>query len=195
MGNLNRFRRLNQTEKGTILRSLKNISVKLSQFFEENFNNLYIQFLKPNENYQYPKVYFLPNMLISTLKKIKKNSIIKSGGLYLGFIKKGELMISIEAIEYYLSTHSELFSDLQKINLTAEGEKSFLYGNNIQKDMIIDFSSSFLEQRFILVLNTLNELIGIALVKENLPSLEKLNSDEIVAINLQDKGYYLRKTQ
>ncbi len=195
MVNLNRFRLLNETEKGIIFKSVKNISAHLYQFFHENYHNLYILISKTKENFQYPKVYFIPNELIVIIRKIKEQSIIKSGGLYLGFIKKGELKISIEAIEYYLSNYPEFFSNLQKINLTGEGEKSFLYGNNIQRDMIIDFSSSFLEQTFIIVLNTLNELIGIALVKKNLPLLEKLNPDDIVAVNLQDKGYYLRKAQ
>jgi len=195
MGNLKRFRRLNETEKGIIFTSVKNISVKLYQFLRENYNNLYILISKPKENFQYPKVYFVPNKLIATIRKIIEHCIVKSGGLYLGFIKKGQLRISIEAIEYYLSNHPQVFSDLQKINLTAEGEKSFLYGNNIQRDMILNISPTLLKQRFLIVLNSLNELIGIALLKGNLPSLEKLNPDDIVAINLQDKGYYLRKAQ
>lgn len=195
MGNLKRFRLINETEKGIIFTSVKNISVKLYQFLRENYNNLYILISKPKENFQYPKVYFVPNKLIATIRKIIEHCIVKSGGLYLGFIKKGQLRISIEAIEYYLSNHPQVFSDLQKINLTAEGEKSFLYGNNIQRDMILNISPTLLKQRFLIVLNSLNELIGIALLKGNLPSLEKLNPDDIVAINLQDKGYYLRKAQ
>ncbi|TXT65816.1 MAG: hypothetical protein BAJALOKI1v1_380024 [Promethearchaeota archaeon] len=197
MKNLNVFRKVNETEKKIIGSSLHAISSQLARFFDIHALHLYIKIIKSSQKFQYPKLFFLSNELIQFLKRFPKKKEISSCGTYIGFIKKGELKISLEGIEYFYINHPSFFSAHQFLIITAEGEKSFLYGNNIRLKMIQTRSSSSKRGDFMLVLNQAKELLGIAVMnKDYCPDLmNQLNKEETMAITLQDKGYYLREPQ
>jgi ribosome biogenesis protein Nip4 len=195
MANLNTFRAVNDVEKKILFSSIENISVDLSHFLQENPNKIYVLIVSSREKFEYPKVYFVPKRLINVIRKISINSVIRAGGVYLGFIKRGKFNISLEAIEYFFSRNALFFSNLQKLKLTTEGEKAFLYGNDIRKNMVLDLSPYLIKHSFLLVFNSIDEFLGIALLRENLGSIEYIKPSEIIALHLQDKGYYLRKEQ
>ena len=61
--------------------------------------------------------------------------------------------------------------------------------------MINKFPPKLKNKDFLLVLNDLNEILGICQAQCDSQIFQTLNSKDVVANNLKDKGIYLRKTQ
>ncbi|MFX1277737.1 MAG: PUA domain-containing protein [Promethearchaeota archaeon] len=76
-----------------------------------------------------------------------------------------------------------------------KGEKAILYGNIILKKMITNIHVNLKKKDFLLVFNQLNELIAIAQSQVDFEDIQNLEPNKSIAINLVDKGYYLRKKQ
>ncbi|MFX1361155.1 MAG: hypothetical protein ACFE8T_12515, partial [Promethearchaeota archaeon] len=82
-----------------------------------------------------------------------------------------------------------------QIIVNIQGEKSILYGNNILKKMLSNFSIELKMNDLVIVLNHLKEIIAIGIIKVGGNDFYNLESNDIIALNLIDKGYYLRKNQ
>ena len=61
--------------------------------------------------------------------------------------------------------------------------------------MISQISIKLKTKDFLLIFNQKNELIAIAISKVDYDVYQKLNSNDLVALTLTDKGYYLRQKQ
>ena len=183
------FRRINETEQGMIHASIGKISdIAISALAESN-HELFISESASRERYFFPLIYLVPNNL-SELLDCSKSSLY-SGGLYFGFIKKGRFLISLEGA---LFLHElECFSVEQQIHVNKEGEKSVLYGNKITKKMILKVHPNLIKNKFILIFNILSELIAIGQSQVEGSLIQNLNKNSVIALNLVDKGYYLRK--
>jgi len=183
------FRRINETEQGIIRNSLGKISNTALSALAKSNNELYISESSSSKRYFYPRVYLLPNSLSEIINRSK--SIIYSAGLFFGFIKKGKFLISLEGA---FSLHErDGFTEEHQIYVNEKGEKSVLYGNKILKNMILKTPSNLKKNSFVLIFNALNELIAIGQTQVDDETIHNLENDGIVALNLVDKGYYLRK--
>ena len=118
---------------------------------------------------------------------------MSSAGLYFGYIKQGKFYLSLESTEFFKNLSCFLIE--QFLFLTDKGEKSILYGNNIEKEMIIRISPKLNKSDFLLVFNQNDELIAISISTVYYNIYKKLNPNDLVALNLIDKGYYLREKQ
>ena len=61
--------------------------------------------------------------------------------------------------------------------------------------MVIKAPEKLKENGFLLVFNESSEIIAIARSNVNNKSLQDFSAKEIIAMNLNDKGFYLRKKQ
>lgn len=145
-----------------------------------------------NEGNRNPNIFLISKYLTETLKIISKKDQIYSGGLYFGFFKGGKLLISLEGAEFLYKKGIFLKESILIVN--DDAEKAILYGNKISKKMLLEFPKISRKQLYI-VLNSRNEVIALAKLLIDLTNLEKLKPTDIIAINLVDKGYYLRKEQ
>lgn len=191
------LRKLNQTEIKIISNTLSKISNRMISFLKKNEVHLYVLISNDESKIIYPKIFFVSSKLINTIESLAKKSNIVSIGVYLGFIKRGKFLLSIEGAEF-LNEHG-VIPEGYKWFVNNEGEKAIFYGNDIQKKMInllSNRSKKVLKKgELTFFFNTEKELISIGLIKSTTIDYEKLDSHEIVAQNLIDKGYYLRKDQ
>ena len=187
------FRQINEIEKEIILKSLSYISPHLSTAIKNLLMNFYISIREFNFENNFPKIYLISDNQLNTLGIISNNKNVYSAGLYFGFIKKGVFYLSLEGVEY-LYNH-KIFSDFQRLYVNENGEKSILYGNNILKNMIIKTPRILKENDFLLIFNRLDEIIGIAQSRVDNTNIDNFKLNDIIAINLNDKGIYLRKKQ
>ena len=102
-------------------------------------------------------------------------------------------MLSLEGAEFLLNLN--FFSERYQLIVNNDGEKAILYGNKILKKMIIKISNKLKKNDFLLVFNQSNELICIARSQVDFEDIQNIKTNEIIAFNLIDKGYYLRKKQ
>jgi len=170
------------------------ISLKFRSLLDEKLYNLYVLLKSP----PLTKANQLPIYLIKPRHKdlkqlIQLTSYIYSIGLHFGFIKKGLFFLSLEGAEF-LYRNKYIFEKNQII-VNVQGEKSILYGNNILKKMVSNFSTKLKINDLLIVLNELKEIIAIGITKVDGNNFYNLESDKLVALNLIDKGYYLRKNQ
>jgi len=192
MSNKVNFRQINEIERDIIISSISNISPNCSRILEDLKINLYISIGGAISKNKYPEIYLVSKNQYNLLNSLIHNKII-SAGLYFGFIKKGTFFISLEGLEFLFK--SNLLSDLKRINVNDKGEKSILYGNNIQKNMILKTPINIKQKDILVILNKFDDVIAIAQSKYDHQNIQKLNPKVIIAINLNDKGYYLRKNQ
>ncbi len=187
------FRQINEIEKEIISKSLSKITPKIMQIFVRSKKKLYISLIESNLKTIYPTIYLIPNESLKRLDLIEFKTKIYSAGLYFGFIKKGNFYISLEGTEFLYK--QGILSDLKRLHLTMEGEKSVLYGNNILKKTVIKTSSNLQKGDFLLIFNKLNEILAIAQSNVNNKNLQNLKPNDVIAFNLSDKGIYLREKQ
>ena len=141
---------------------------------------------------KFPNIYLITKNQVILLRNLDNDKIL-SAGLYFGFIKKGSFYLSLEGAEFLY--HNSLVSDFKKIHVNDKGEKSILYGNNILKNMIKKIPDSLKQNDVALIFNKNEELIALVQSKYDLQKIQELKPKDIIAINLNDKGYYLRKNQ
>ena len=191
MKDTNRFRQINQIERNTINKSLSQISTEFCSILEDKEHNLYIAIKLHDMKDNFPSVYLVPSRLTKIINRIQKVTIINSAGLFFGFIKKGQFYISIEAIEFLNIFYH--FTAGQEVIVNQDGEKSVLYGNKISKMMISEIDPNIKKGDLIFIFNISRELIAIGKSQIFYSEFQDLDSNEKVALNLIDKGYYLRK--
>ncbi|MFX1314560.1 MAG: hypothetical protein ACFE9T_01760 [Promethearchaeota archaeon] len=193
MKDIKMFREVTDNENIIIFNSISKISSKISLILKEIDYKIYLALnnkISKNDN---PSIFLIPNNLIKHLANLSQEIRVDSAGLYFGFIKKREFYLSLEGTEFLLNL--SCFSEDHKIYVNEEGEKSILYGNKILKSMILNIPLNLKKNSFLLVFNPNNELIAIANSKVSYSAYQNLNYNDLVALNLVDKGYYLRKKQ
>ncbi|MFX1303746.1 MAG: NIP7 N-terminal domain-related protein [Promethearchaeota archaeon] len=186
------FRQINEIEKEIMITSLSKISSEFSQIIENYRTFLYISIERAVSKNKFPNIFLISKDQVRLLHSLNNNKII-SAGLYFGFIKKGNFYLSLEGAEFLYK--QDIFSDFKRLYINEKGEKSILYGNNILKKMVIKPPSNLQKQDFLLVFNEIDEIIAIAQSKVENIKFKQLKSNEIIAVNLSDKGLYLRKKQ
>jgi ribosome biogenesis protein Nip4 len=187
------FRVINNTEKTLIRKSVSKISSNVLPFLDSLKDVLYISFNQKSSGNLNPKIFLLNQKHKSLVEEIEDKDLINEAGLYIGFIKKGNFLISLEFLEYLYKNHN--VSDLKRFWTNIRGEKSVLYGNNIRKEMVDKIPEDLKRDDFVLIFNQLNEIIAFCRSKVNRDEIYDLKPKEVIAINLIDKGKYLRRKQ
>ncbi|MFX1391254.1 MAG: PUA domain-containing protein [Promethearchaeota archaeon] len=193
MNELLNFREIRNVEEEIIFQSLSKLSSKIVQFLKTSQKNLYISFKQLNIKSNYPCIYLDSNQFRKKLDLIELRNKISSIGLFFGFIKKGKFYLSLEGAEFLY--HRGKFSEIKRVYVNKNGEKAILYGNNILKNMLSKKSFSFEEKDFLLIFNENDEILAIAQAKIEKKSIEYLKPKDVIALNLSDKGIYLREKQ
>lgn len=187
------FRKINEIERSIIFTSISDISSKLRSNMDNIGKFLYISLEKLARQKQYLNIYLISNEIFKIIDRVNETDEVVFSGLYFGFIKKSMFYLSLDGAEYLY--HSGIFCEFQQLHVNEDGEKSILYGNNILKSMMVKAPSNLKEKDFLLVFNELKEIIAIAQSQVNYKNLQKIKPKDVIAINLRDKGLYLRKDQ
>jgi ribosome biogenesis protein Nip4 len=193
MSPLKNFRPVNDYEKELIIDSISKISSNAKAIFDDSLYEYYSIFKSNKEQKDKLQIYLIRQNKMGIKNLDNLYDKIRSIGLYFGFIFRGIFYLSLEGAEFL---HKRGFlSEIKCVYLNQRGERSILYGNNILKNMISKTSAKILKDDFLLIFNELNEILAIALSKTESKIVDKLRPKEIIALNLKDKGYYLRTPQ
>lgn len=187
------FRKINEIESKIISESLGKISIKFLKFLEESKKKLYISIIDSNRKAQYPKIYLVSDDLLGIIDLNEFKDKIYSTSLFFGFIKKSIFYLSLEGAEFLYKQGN--FTNSNFIYLNRKGEKSVLYGNHILKKMVAKKPTKLEQGDFILFLNDEDEILAIGQSKVDINTLKNAKPNDIIALNLSDKGIYLREKQ
>ncbi len=187
------FRKINEIENKIISESLSKFSPNILKFLIESKKQLYISIIESKKKTNYPTVYLVSNDFQKIIDLNGFKGKIYLVNLYFGFIKKSYFYLSLEGTEFLYKQGN--LSDINRLYLNKKGEKSVLYGNHISKNMIVKTSSHLEKGDFLLIFNEFDEILAIAQSKSDTNILQHLQPKDIVALNLSDKGIYLREKQ
>ncbi len=190
---MNTFRLINKIENSFITNSLQKLSTEVLSYFKKKDHRFYIFINDEQTESKFPLIYLVPYENSNILEEKLRNENINAAGIYFGFIKKGIFHLSLEGAEFLRNQH--ILPNSNKITINEEGEKSILYGNDILKSVITMIPPKLKKNNLIAVFNQKNEIIAIARATIDSSSFQNLKSNQRVAQNLVDKGYYLRKRQ
>ncbi|MFX0009007.1 MAG: hypothetical protein ACFE9R_01725 [Candidatus Hermodarchaeota archaeon] len=193
MRDLEQFRLINQFELNIIDSSISKLNPKLHDFLIQNFNKIYVSLADLSSKVNYPSIFLISDELQSSINHLKYNRDLIAAGLYLGFLRKSEFYLSLEGADYFY--HNGLIPKNRLIIINNKGEKSTLYGNNITKEMVIQFPENIQIGDVYLIINELNEFLAISIAKVDSTTLPILKPKDVIAQNLVDKGIYLREKQ
>ena len=193
MRDLNNFRPINEIEKSIINTSLQKFSVEILSYIKQEKYRIYILDNDENKNTSFPLIFLVSYKNSIILEENLKSERVSSAGIYFGFIKKGEFYLSLEGAEFFFKNNR--IQDRNILRLNNKGEKAVLYGNPVVKSMVAGISSDLKKNIVMLVVNELREVLALARSEIDFSKYKLLKQGDLVAINLTDKGYYLRRKQ
>ena len=193
MTKMNDFRSVNEFEKSLIVNGLSKISQKSDAFIMKIQNRLYISFNTTSSKSQNPSIYLISTDHHDLIEKLLVDFQITSVGLYFGFIEKDNFRLSLEGAEFLVNNEDFFKGNMLVIN--NKGEKSIIYGNDIKMEEVLKFPTNLRKGDILVIYNSQNELCAITRSLVGKKDLTRLNPGDKIALNLVDKGYYLRKKQ
>ena len=131
--------------------------------------------------------YMIPTDWMSRLTDIAETLDIQFIGKELGSIDKGRFRLSL----HILVELTELTQSF--IIVSRRGAEAFTYGRSIIKESVLDLNTSLVRGQRVLVLNENRECIGIASLSVDATKLNRLGADRLVAKNLVDIGWFIRR--
>jgi ribosome biogenesis protein Nip4 len=133
------------------------------------------------------ELFLVPDSVMDVFKSTQGRRSPYCLGIYLGDLKNNDLLLSIEGVSL-----CSRFTK-KKLKVTYKGEQAILYGRNLTRALIDDFSPSIVRGDKVVIVNGLDE--ALALGKALLDASNFTNADKTrcVVENILDRGWYLRK--
>ncbi|MFX1561332.1 MAG: hypothetical protein ACFFBL_12150 [Promethearchaeota archaeon] len=131
--------------------------------------------------------YAIPTNWMSILTDSAEVLDIQFVGKELGSIDKGRFRLSL----HILNEMTELTESF--IIVSRQGAEAFTYGRSIIRESVVELDSSLVRGQRVLVLNENRECLGIAALSIDASKLNRLGADRLVAKNLVDIGWFIRR--
>lgn len=108
-------------------------------------------------------------------------------GLWLGDVKRGEFKLALPILHHILPLTDK------RIVVSRHAAEAFTYGRSILKESVLKIDPTLQKGQQVLVLNTDDECMGLAALSVDTGRLHSLSAHELVAKNVMDIGWYLRR--
>ena len=131
--------------------------------------------------------YAIPTEWMTTIIENSEVLDVQFIGKELGSIDKGRFRLSLQIIRE-LAGLTESF-----IIVSRQGAEAFTYGRSIIRQSVVELNSSLARGQRVLVLNENRECLGIAALSVDASKLKRLGADRLVAKNLVDVGWFIRR--
>jgi len=131
--------------------------------------------------------YLVPPNWLQILDRDFKPFTPLSLGMWLGDLVEGKFRLSLPALERVQEYTSNL------LIVSRRGAESFTYGRSILKESVIKIEPSLLRGQKVFILNESSECLGLAALSVDAAKIGRLAKDRLVAKNLVDIGWYIRR--
>lgn len=112
---------------------------------------------------------------------------IRFMGLQLGQMSKIRFILSLQILPIL----KELTSNI--IRVSSRGAEAFTYGKSILKESVIRVPRNLKRGQRVIVVNEDDQCLGIAALSMDSIRVGRLSPDKLVAKNLADVGWYIRR--
>lgn len=136
-------------------------------------------------------IYLMPREAKDRFKVLMGNPGLRHFGLFLGNFKGTQFNLSMEGISELVKANSVTKN---WIKLNDDGEKSFLYGQDIKKEDLQAVSPRGIthDRGICVVMNARGECLGIGKLEADDHLLRHVSDTDVLISNIVDKGMYLR---
>jgi len=131
--------------------------------------------------------YLVPANWLQILDRDFKSFAPLSLGFWIGDLVGGMFRLSLPALEHVQEHTSNI------LIVSRRGAESFTYGRSILKESVIKIEPSLLRGQRVLILNESSECLGMAALSVDAYKIDRLAKDRLVAKNLVDLGWYIRR--
>ena len=131
--------------------------------------------------------YLVPSGWLQILDRDFKPFTPLSLGMWLGDFVDGMFRLSLPALERVQEYTSN------RLIVSRRGAESFTYGRSILKESVIKIEPSLLRGQRVFILNESSECLGLAALSVDAYKIGRLAKDRLVAKNLVDIGWYIRR--
>ena len=112
---------------------------------------------------------------------------LKSLGVWLGELTNNQFRLSIAVIEDLAQVTES------KMVVAKIAAQSFTYGRSIIRESVIDIPQDLVKGQRVIVLDNQGRCMGIASLSVDARMISKLAKDRLVAKNIVDIGWYIRR--
>ncbi len=132
-------------------------------------------------------LYAIPTEWVSKLMETADSLDIQFMGKELGSLEKGRFRLSLQILAEVAEGTSNF------IIVSKQGAEAFTYGRSIIKESVLELNLSLMRGQRVLVLNEDKECLGIASLSVDASKLTRLGPEKLVAKNLVDIGWFIRR--
>ncbi len=132
-------------------------------------------------------LYAIPVEWVSRLIETAESLDIHFMGKKLGSLDKGKFKLGLQILAELAERTSSF------IIVSKQGAEAFTYGRSIIKESVLELNPSLMRGQRVLVLNESRECLGIASLSIDASKLTRLGTDRLVAKNLVDIGWFIRR--
>lgn len=131
--------------------------------------------------------YAIPTKWMSSLTELTESLDIQFIGKQLGSVEKGRFRLSLQILGDMVEMTDSF------IIVSRQGAEAFTYGRSIIRQSVLELNPSLVRGQRVLVLNENKECLGIAALSVDASKLQRLGADKLVAKNLVDIGWFIRR--
>lgn len=131
--------------------------------------------------------YAVPKDWITELMKVSESLDIQFLGKELGSLDRGRFRLSLQILSE-IAEMTERFMIVSK-----QGAEAFTYGRSIIRESVLELNQSLVRGQRLLVLSENRECLGIATLSVDAAKVTRLRTDKLVAKNLVDVGWFIRR--
>lgn len=170
-----KFRQINSENMTHVNTILNNIEPRIREVLAKNDYLIYQIY---NEQTYNRDLYLVNNSLVPLIKQLKEHTSLNHSGIYFGHLVQGysksnikmekRFNLSLEGGSFLYSLiqskYPEIFANLPILKVNTEGEKKFLYGNNLEATDIYQVNDRFKKYTPIFVVDEYDEYLGLCLL-------------------------------
>ncbi len=108
-------------------------------------------------------------------------------GVWLGEIIHDRFRLSLAALNRLMGFTASV------LEVSEQGAQSFTYGKSILKESVVRVDSRLKRNQRVIVVNRMRECLGLAALSVDADRIGRLAPDRLVARNLVDIGWYVRR--
>ncbi|TFG13009.1 hypothetical protein EU537_07725 [Candidatus Thorarchaeota archaeon] len=165
------------------------IAFEINRDFGDGITNKLIADYLPVkiEDVEPVSIYLVPRNWSGIIEDKISNLDIYSLGLWFGDVYQNRFRLSLPI----LNPLAKLTSNI--IHVKQIAAESFTYGRSILKESVIDIDESLKRHQRVIVLNEKDDVLGLAELVTDAIRVSDMKDDDLIAKNLIDIGWYIRK--
>jgi len=131
--------------------------------------------------------YLIPARWTSLLEKDFDTFDIMSMGIWFGEIAKGRIRLGISII----NNLSQITDSI--IIVSERAAQSFTYGRSILRESLLEIPPNLVRGQRVVVMDRQDRCLGLAVLSVDANKVSRLAKDRLVAKNIVDIGWYIRR--